>query len=166
MKKMYLVTALEYTNCIRTNIINYSICDTLDDAIKKGIFFIKEYICNIIDKDIDELTDDTYSQLVNNSDKISYSINISVFSTNRKSFKTPKDLMKYFNNNIKNISYENLYDFLLSLVEYDSRLYNYKGEYRSNMIFGRQFLLEQPYAYNLEFTEESCMNGIYEFWFK
>ena len=166
MNKMYLISALEYTGYIRTNIINFNICDTLEDAIEKGIYFIKEYICNLMDEDIDEISYDYYNQLIKNNCNISYYINISVFSTNRKSFKSPKDLMEYFNNNIKDISNENLYDFLLSLVECDTRLYDYKGKYKSNMIFGRQFLKDQQYAYNLEFTEESCMNGIYEFWFK
>lgn len=165
MKRMYLISALEYTNGIRSNIIKYSICNTLEEALLKGKYYIKEYVCDKFDMDIDEVSNTQYDQLIK-IDNCTYILDISVFSTSRKNFNSPKELMDYFNSNIKNISNENLYDFLLSLVECDSRIYDYKGLYQNNLIFARQFLLEQPHAYDLSFTEESCVNGIYEFWFR
>lgn len=48
-----------------------------------------------------------------------FEFNVCVVSGDRKIFNTSKELMDYFNLKIKNISNENLYDFLLSLVQWD-----------------------------------------------
>lgn len=74
-------------------------------------------------------------------------------------FDNNKNLMEYYNNNVNNISNDNLFDFLLTLIdEYDIN-YDYKGNVISEepqpQSFGSRVM-----AYHLDFSPESCSKGI------
>ena len=92
-----------------------------------------------------------------------YFICISVISTDRKIFNTSKELMDYFNSNIKNISNNNLYDFLLSLVTSDDYTYDYEGNLVDHSIEVQCPALERVFSPNVEFDMESCEQGKYTF---
>ncbi len=143
--------------------ISYSnrfICYTLDEAIESGIEDIKWQYNNISNTD----TDITDIELENFINKITYfEFSIDIISGNRKRFNTSKELMDYFNTNIKNISNDNLYDFLLSLVESDRRLYDYKGNFISSEVSIQIPKDEYCIRSNVQFSMESCRNGEYRF---
>lgn len=172
--KMYMVTVCEYTGCIRTNILNNSLFDTFEEGLKFGKDSIREYCYNIFYKNISDEELDLIPEELNqqelesviedfNNKDIRYEIIISIVSTNRKRFNTSKDLMNYFNTNIKNISNDELYDFLLSLVDSEDRVYDYNGNYITTFINEQCPMLEGCWSADIEFNEKDCKKGIYTF---
>ncbi len=71
--------------------------------------------------------------------------------------------MDYFNTNINNIDNNNLYDFLLSLVNSVDTVYDYNGNILYRTIFNQQPLYESRYSSEVQFNEEDCKKGIYTF---
>ena len=181
MNRIYIVNVCEYNGtinskdyCIRNKIIDSNIAYTLEDAIKNGkdiieSYFYNEIYENISDEEIDNIPDELSDEQIENiiSDRlknnISYLITVNIISGNRRRFNTSNELMEYFNNTIKNISNENLYDFLLSMVTHVDNLYNYKGEYISSYIWEQCPLLDPIWESNVDFNEEDCKKGIYTF---
>lgn len=170
MNKMYMVSVSEYTGILRAKILDNNLFNTLNDALYFGKNKIKEYCYNSIYNTIDDnvpdyLTEEELNNYINLllSKDINLYIVISVVSTNRIIFNTFKDLSKYFNDNINNISNEELYDFLLSLVDNDTRFYDHNGNYLSNFIFEQQPKLDFTCGSEVYFNEEDCKKGIYTF---
>ena len=129
---------------------------TLEDAISKGIIELKNICLDYYD--INEISDNKLKKFYINKN-LYYEFQISVINSNRKRFNTSKELMDYFNTNIKNISNNNLYDFLLSLVQYDNRYYNYKGK-----LIGSEPAAQIPndcLGFIVEFSYESCIRRQY-----
>lgn len=95
-----------------------------------------------------------------------FEFNVCVVSGNRKIFNTSKELMNYFNLNIKNISNENLYDFLLSLVQWDGLSLDYKGNITGNCICEQYPINEHIIISDVKFSEKSCKKRNYTFSYK
>ena len=127
---------------------------TLEEAIQNGIDSLSVYYKN-------------NNRFIKNKDKFfknkDYYFSISIISTNRKRFNTSKELMDYFNTNIKNISNDNLYDFLLSLVDSITVLYDYFGNILYTHIDDASPIEENVYYSKVDFNEEDCKKGIYTF---
>lgn len=127
---------------------------TLEEAIQNGIDSLNVYYKN-------------NNRFIKNKDKFfknkDYYFSISIISTNRKRFNTSKELMDYFNTNIKNISNDNLYDFLLSLVVSDDRFYDYKGKLITSAPQKQYPKLESYCSSIVQFSMESCEIGYYKF---
>ena len=166
--RIYLVTIYKYYN-YEHSILNAKVFDTLEEAIDFGKNTIKEYCYNIIfdsirDEDLPEdITDNQLDSFINSDINIDYVILISMISKNRKTFNTSKELMEYFNNNIKQISNEELFDFLLSLIKEYNMIYNYNGTLRYTIISDQCPILEIGYSSEIDFNEEDCKKGIYVF---
>lgn len=125
LNKVYTVQVLEYSGniksensfCVLNRILSSNISYSLEDALSIGKQEIRDYFYNIIYKnsDVDEIPDDITDEQLETSIKtnldknISYSILISIVSGNRIRFNTSKELMNYFNTNIKNISIKIIY---------------------------------------------------------
>lgn len=88
---------------------------------------------------------------------------ISIISGNRLRFKTSKELIDFFMNNIRKIKNEDLYDFLLSMVQSHDMFYNYKGECIGSEITSQCPYEEYVWDAHIEFTEESCKDGKFRF---
>ena len=154
--KIYIV---EYNN--KTSNINTPfVCYTLQEAINIGMsqftdaFFDTHEREPIDNNELEKFIQENYRDL----DFI-----IKVISGNRLRFRTTEELIYYFLNNIDNIDNENLYDFLLSMVESQELFFNYKGE-----LEGVDFATQCPYEENgwnpkVYFTEELCKEGKYTF---
>ena len=185
LNKIYVIHVYEYNGditsnedyCIRNKIIENDIAYTLEDSIKIGKNSIRNYCYNKIYEDVsdedldnipDNITDDQFESFISNKLKEgnTYAIIISIISGNRKRFNNSKELMEYFNNNIKNISNDNLYDFLLSMVISEDRFYDYNGNYINTFIWDQCPLLESSWDAKIDFNEDDCKKGIYTFEYK
>ena len=160
--KLYMITVfkrIEYS----PNIIHAEVYDTFDIALENGKNAISDDCYN--NSDIDLITENDYINYINamKENDTEYFICISVISTDRKIFNTSKELMDYFNSNIKNISNNNLYDFLLSLVTSDDYTYDYEGNLVDHSIEVQCPALERVFSPNVEFDMESCEQGKYTF---
>ena len=133
---------------------------TLEDAISKGIIELKNICLDYYD--INEISDNKLKKFYINKN-LYYEFQISVINSNRKRFNTSKELMDYFNTNIKNISNNNLYDFLLSLVDSITVLYDYFGNILYTHIDDASPIEENVYYSKIDFNEEDCKKGIYTF---
>ena len=172
INKMYSVKVCEYDGWSLNRIIDIiESLYSLEDAIYVGKSIIRDYCYESIFENTDfellpdDVTDNELESFIANkrNENKSYSIIIEITSGNRKQFETSKELMDYFNNNIKNISNEELYDFLLSLVVSESREYDYSGEFISSKIWEQCPTLERAIFSNVNFNEQDCLNGIYTF---
>lgn len=160
INKIYIIHVFKYRGdisygdgfCIRDSIINNGIAYNLKDAIAIGKNNLKDYL--------DDNEIDIQDELNKN---YSYAIVVSIISGNRIRFNTSGELMDYFNNNIDNISNDNLYDFLLSLVESDDYVYDYNGNFIFNIINEQCPLLEYIWDADVDFNEEDCKQGKYTF---
>lgn len=170
--RMYMVYASKYKTS-ENSILNVGLFDNLDEALKFGKNTIRNYCYNTIFKYLPikdselpiDVTDDQLDNFID-IESFTYFITISVVSCNRKRFNTSKELMEYFNNNINNISNDNLYDFLLSLVEYHNKVYDYTGKFLWSSIIEQTFLNEKIYDSNIDFDEEKCKTQQYKFEYK
>lgn len=121
---------------------------TLEEAITAGKELYNSYYKCYCEDDIDF---DTFMK-----DKDCYFF-VNIVSGNRKRFNSYDELMKYFNDNINNIPNDKLYDFLLSLVNYEYRAYDYKGNYIAcEAMF--EPIKDQFVAWDIKFSMESCKN--------
>ena len=176
--KIYSVEVCEYHYIqsqdflYRNKIINfYHDLYTLEEAIQVGKNSIRDYCYNIIFSDVnddelpDDITDNQFEDFISEENKNfkKYIIIVNIISGNRKRFNTSKELMDYFNNNIKNISNDNLYDFLLSLVTSQSIWYDENGNIINSYINTQCPLLEFGYSSDIDFNEEDCKKGVYTF---
>lgn len=155
------------------NILDVSTLDTLEEALDFGKNVIKMDCYNELFKYTlnppDDITSEQLDSFIKINDEeydIYYRIVVDIISTDRKKFNTSKELMEYFNSNIKDISNDNLYDFLLSMVNSEIRIYDYNGNLITRRINTQCPLLESIYSDDIEFTEESCSKGIYTFEYK
>lgn len=140
----------------------YHISYTLDEAINNGIRNFEEKFFNVFSRmphDYQELYK-FIEDSINEDDQI---FMINIISGNRISFDTSKELIEYFNDNIDKISLENLYEFLLSLVESHDVFYNYKGERVNSDIESQRPVTENVWCPYISFTEDSCQDGKYKF---
>lgn len=133
---------------------NHFYAYTLEEAIEKGKQKLFEYYTNFKPK-FSKISFDDYMK------KIDYCLFVYTISGNRNKFKSIKELKDYFENNISKISNDLLYDFLLSLIEYNYCAYDYKGNLLETIGFLPSF--NETVVYNIEFTEDSCRNGKYIF---
>ena len=161
--KLYMATIFKDIND-NSMIIDDGLYDTFDDALDGARIIIKTDCFNNSNIDLDKEEDyDNYLQNIKIEKNIVYTIFISVVSTDRKKFNTSKELMDYFNINIKNISNDNLYDFLLSLINYDEYIYDYNGNLLDHFIEKQYPLLERLISAEVDFDEDSCKQGKYTF---
>ena len=119
--RIYLCTVSKQEND-QSFILDTDVLDSFEDAMQFGKYIIESDCYNNEDK----VEINNYDKYITES-ALSYNILISEISKNRKRFNNSKELMDYFNTNIKNISNDNLYDFLLSLVNSIDNLYDYFG---------------------------------------
>ena len=64
------------------------------------------------------------------------------------------------------ITNDNLYDFLLSLVNCEYIQYDYNGDIVYSDIVHYSPLKEKVFSCNINFNEKDCKNGIYTFSYK
>lgn len=127
----------------------------LEDAITKGKNELFNYYNNHKPR-FRKISFDDYME------KLEYCFFIDTISGNRIKFKSYFDLKEYYDQNILNISNNELYDFLLSLLEYMYSAYDYKG----NLIESEGFFdddIEKLAVYEVRFTEDGCSKGEYLF---
>ena len=134
--------------------------NTLEDSIKwMRITLEAEYyeVYERDSKDDDELNEFIEEYITE------FDYDICVISGSRKVFNTSKDIMEYFNMNIKTIKNDKLYDFLLSLVQWDWLFMDYKGNIINNCIVEQDPINESTIINEIKFSEESCKSGKYKF---
>lgn len=133
---------------------NYFYAYNLNKAIELGkIEFIRYY-----NNHKSKFSKISFSEYMN---KLDYCFFIDIISGNRIEFNSYKDLKYYFDSNILNISNNELYDFLLSLIDFIYTAYDYNG----NLIDldGHINYINDLSSYDIKFTEDECKNGIYKF---
>lgn len=141
-------------------VVDNEIFYTLEEAIKYGKYSFLNMIYNEYNKDI--VSDEELDEYIKNKN-IQYIFTISIVSTKRKRFNTVKELMDYFNSNINSISKDDLFDFLLSLVQYYNITYDHHGN-----IINEEPVAQYPEnsfvtSSIVDFNIESCRNGKYRF---
>lgn len=132
----------------------------LEDAINDGIIELKNICLDYYNAEAVSIN--RLKKFYNKKD-IYYDFTISVISPKRVRFNSSKELMNYFNNNIKNISNnEELYNFLLTLVQYDNRYYDYNAKLKGCEPVPQY--PEQSLGCVVDFSYESCIRrGYYKF---
>ena len=118
---------------------------TLEEALEAGIEHyyaaLKEYIPNKGNPSRDLLD-------VVAKDKVWDSrIAVRIISNERVQCHTLKELTKYYTGHILDVKPENRYDFLLSLLQYDQRVYDSHGNYLRTE--NKHQYLEDKYVYSL-----------------
>lgn len=130
----------------------------LEDAIRNGIQWVRETFQDAYDRD--PIYDKEFNQFCIDRN---ICFQISIISGNRLIFDTTDELMGYFFQNIKNIPNEEIYDFLLSLVEDQTLFFDYNGKLINSEISSQCPREEYGWDAHIEFTEESCKDGKYKF---
>lgn len=161
--KLYMITVTKQEYNSKLSIIDCGIFDTIEEGIRFGKIIISDDCYNNSPNDLDVEDIPLFIKQCKDIFDIDYKIRVSVVSTDRKRFNTSKELMDYFNSNIKNISNDNLYDFLLSLVESDDYTYDYNDNLLYHHIEEQRLVLESWYSCNIEFDMELCKQGKYTF---
>ena len=136
--------------------INYSYTNifySLEEAIKIGKSELYDICANYYDSD--EVSKNKLYKFYNNKN-LYYDFQISVVSGSRKRFNTSNEIMEYFNKYIDKIPNHKLYDFLLSLIEYDNRYYKYDGKLKGSEPISQRPKLEYAYGCRVYFSIESC----------
>ena len=128
---------------------------SLEDAIKNGKIQLRDICADYYNISHKSLSKNRLYKFYNNK-KLYYEFQISVVSGDRKRFNTSNEIMEYFNNNINNIPDDQLYNFLLSLVEFENRYYKYDGKLIGGEIMAQAPKLERAFAYRVHFSMESC----------
>lgn len=141
-------------------IVDNGIFYTLEEAISYGKWVFTNMVCSEYDKDI--IIDKELDEFIKDN-KIEYKFTISIVSNNRKRFNNSKEIMDYFNSSINSVSNDNLFDFLLSLIEYYDITYDYHGN-----IICEEAIEQCPkdsYVSSsiVDFTIEGCGKGKYIF---
>lgn len=118
---------------------------TLEEALEAGIkhyyAVLKEYIHNKggVSRDLLDIVA---------KDKVWDScIAVRIISNKRVQCHTLKELTKYYTDNIMDVKPEERYDFLLSLLQYDQRVYDSHGNYLRTE--NKHQYLEDKYEYSL-----------------
>lgn len=141
-------------------IIDNEIFYTLEEAVEYGKYSFLNIIYNEYDKE--DISNEELNKYIQDKN-IEYNFIVSIVSTNRKRFDTVKELMDYFNFNINYISNDDLFDFLLSLIQY----YNITYDHHGNIISEEPIIQypDDPFVVSaiVDFTIESCKNGRYRF---
>lgn len=138
-----------------TSFIHYSLKEAIDCGINQfAEAFYEKYEREPINNELEnfiqsELTESTFI--------------ISVVSGNRLRFNTSKELINYFLDHVDRVDNENLYDFLLSLVESHELFFDYNGECISSDVTSQCPSEEWVWEAHIEFTEDSCKEGKYIF---
>lgn len=135
------------------------ICYSIEEALHNSKIFMNDFYELYKEQYNDNLS--LYDFYTN--ENTFYECTIDIVSGNRIRFNTSKELMDYFNTNIKNISNDNLYDFLLSLVVSETLYFDYKGNLQSSEINKQLPVNENVLIARVYFTEEDCKNGKYIF---
>lgn len=136
--------------------INYIYCDifySLEEAINIGKTELYNFCCDYFDTN--EVSKNKLYKFYNNKN-IYYEFQISIVSGSRKRFNTSIEIMEYFNRCINHIPNNKLYDFLLSLVEYDNRYYRYDGKLKGGEPKTQKPKLECAFSSRVYFSMESC----------
>lgn len=132
---------------------NYFFAYSLDEAIDIGKHEFIDYYNNNKPR-FSKISFDDFMK------KLDYYFFINIISGNRIQFKSYNDLKLYLETHISNISNDELYDFLLSLIDHMYTAYDYKG----NLIESDGIInIEDLLAYDIKFTEEDCKNREYKF---
>lgn len=142
------------------SIVDNGIFYTLEEAITYGKYSFLNMACNSYDKD--NITESELNEYIQDNN-IEYNFTISIIANNRKRFNTCNELIDYFDSNIKSISNDNLFDFLLSLVESYNITYDYHGN-----IIAEEPIPQYPkdsivVSAIVDFTINSCKNNQYRF---
>lgn len=141
-------------------IIDNGIFYTLEEAIDYGKLVFTNMACN--EYYVETITDEELDNFIKDN-KIEYRFTISIISNNRKRFNTDKELMDYFNSKINSISNDNLFEFLLSLIEYYDITYDHHG----NIICEEPIEQFPKNSYVtsciIDFTIDGCKKGEYRF---
>ena len=135
---------------------------SLEDAVQKGVQILKENCMDYLDADsINERQIKRYYQ----NKKLYYDFRVLVVSGNRKRFSTSEALMNYYKTEICNYqSGIELYEFLLTLVESDLRIYNYKGKLIGSCPVLQVPKHERAFSCLVDFSMESCIRrGYHQF---
>lgn len=139
-------------------VIDYGTFYTLEEAISYGIHSFKSVYMNNCNVD-KEPTIEEMEEFISKFN-IEYRFIIHIVSGNRKRFNNSKELMEYFNDKISNVPNEELFDFLLTLISDYYIVYDYNGNKITGEADPPEFTDEDIYAYYLDFSPESCKNGI------
>ena len=141
-------------------IVDNGIFYTLEEAISYGKWVFANMVCSEYDKET--ITNEELDKFIKDN-KIEYKFIISIVNNNRKRFNNSKDIMDYFNSKINSVSNDNLFEFLLSLMEYYDITYDYHG----NIICEEPIeqCLKDSYIISsiIDFTIEGCKKGKYTF---
>lgn len=136
--------------------INYcypGIFYSLEEAIDIGKIELYDFCCNYYD--CNYVSKRQLYKFYNNKN-LYYEFHISVVSGDRKRFNSSNEIMKYFNENINNVSEDQLYQFLLSLVQCENRYYRYDGKLKGGEIIPQAPKLECAFECRVYFNMESC----------
>lgn len=147
------------TNCDNSQLICYS----LKDAIEYGVQSFKDLFYNKYLKDYEN--EDELNEFIENeirNDNIRGEFIIEIISCNRLEFESEHEILSYLIENIDNVSNDNLYDFLLTMVNSEVRFYDHKGNYISNDINTQNCGLE-CYNSQVSFSEYSCKERKFQF---
>lgn len=158
---MIKINKIYITNCThkQNKFQGYLPCCCIEDAIETG----KTQFVEMFYEKYDHKP--SYQELENFIHNEIYDpyFSINIISGNRLIFDTTDELMGYFFQNIKNIPNEEIYDFLLSLVEDQTLFFDYNGKLINSEISSQCPREECGWDAHIEFTEESCKDGKYKF---
>ena len=150
--KIFTVTILYEKSEIDINLNNFYF--NLDEALDYAIADINTHY-NYEKHKYNSIEDYLYHE--------NCKIIINIVSCNRIQFSSPVELKEYFNTNISTVGNNKLYDFLLSISDHDSRIYNYNKELISSDVFLSNTLDKKLLAYEVIYSIESCSEGKYVF---
>lgn len=141
-------------------IVDNEIFYTIEEAIDYGKYSFLNMFYNEYDRKI--ISNNELDKFIQDNN-IEYIFNISIVSNNRKRFNTSNELMDYFNDNIKFIKNEKLFDFLLSLIQYYNITYDHHGNIISEEPIEQYPKDSYVVSSIVDFTFESCKKGKYRF---
>lgn len=141
-------------------VVDTEIFYTLKDAIEYGKYSFFNMLYN--EYEIESNFDEKLNKFIQDN-KIEYIFTVSIVSGKRKRFNTSKELMDYFNTNINNIPNEELFDFLLSLIQYYNITYDYNGNIISEEPIEQYPKNSYVTSSIVDFTIDSCKEGKYRF---
>lgn len=153
----------EYLDCrFNSEIIFYSLEDAIEYGKSEFVYMYNNYYNDSSNKnpsiiDLEEFIKEK---------SIQYFFDIKIVSGNRKKFNTCAELMDYYNKHVKDIPNDNLFNFLLTLVDSYDISYDFKGNIISEEIIPQKFLKNDMVDYQFDFSPESCSKGIvYKFYY-
>ena len=142
-----------------TNNDEHFVCFSLEDAIQIGINEFKKSFYNYNLRE--PINNEELEYFVKNKCNTD-SFLVEVISCNRITFESIDEILSYLKYNIDIIPNDELYDFLLKMVNSEIRFYDHNGKFISND-FDIQNCGLDCYNANIEFTEESCKDRKFKF---